>query len=671
MATTLWQTVLRFDPSKIAPEIAARNTLGIVIPLGIGISLGNTSAGVVGALGALNVCYSDSRDPYPARARRMLLASLLVAAAVSVGAISAHSNISAIIAAVIWAFAIGMMVILGPKAGDLGAVTLVTLLIFAARSLTFTEALESGLIAFCGGLIQTLLAVAFWPVKPWEPERRIISALYNDLATTAISPAGAAGAPPGTASFVGAQQALASLSQNQSAESERLVFLLSQAERIRLSLLTLRRLATRLNRDPLGHDAAAGVQHILSTAADVLQSISDKPASLDAVNDAARAFHLRPKIPASAMLAALTRDAHRHVDALTGQLRAAVTPPDRHHAVTTSNQSPDLFSPLALLQANLTLQSTAFRHALRMAVCIGIGDTLGRSLSLPRAYWLPVTIAIVLKPDFTATFSRGILRIAGTLAGLLLATVCFHFLHTGPATDIALVAAFTFLGRWIGPANYGIFVSALSAIAVLFIAMSGSPPMDAVAARAINTAIGGSLALATYWVWPTWERTQINTVISEMLEAYRRYFHALMNGSASGVDATRLPGRLARSNASASVARLAAEPGTPIALANLLNSILVNSNGFIRAALALESTLSSHPPEYFKQFGRDVDTTLAALVEASARGSAPPASLPDLRQSWITMEQSEPHTLLTTETDRIATSLNTLREQITQWSGTR
>ena len=35
------------------------------------------------------------------------------------------------------------------------------------------------------------------------------------------------------------------------------------------------------------------------------------------------------------------------------------------------------------------------------------------------------------------------------------------------------------------------------------------------------------------------------------------------------------------------------------------------------------------------------------------------------------MEQSEPHTLLTTETDRIATSLNTLREQITQWSGTR
>ena len=46
-----------------------------------------------------------------------------------------------------------------------------------------------------------------------------------------------------------------------------------------------------------------------------------------------------------------------------------------------------------------------------------------------------MTIAIVLKPDFSSTFSRGILRIGGTFAGLFMATVLFHYLHTGVVTD--------------------------------------------------------------------------------------------------------------------------------------------------------------------------------------------------------------------------------------------
>ena len=113
---------------------------------------------------------------------------------------------------------------------------------------------------------------------------------------------------------------------------------------------------------------------------------------------------------------------------------------------------------------------------------------LGRGLSLQRTYWIPMTIAIVLKPDFTATVSRGVLRIAGTFAGLLLATGLFHLIHTGVGTDIALMAVFTFLLRWNGPANYGVFVTALSAMIVLLIATTGVAPKDVIAARAVNTA---------------------------------------------------------------------------------------------------------------------------------------------------------------------------------------
>jgi uncharacterized membrane protein YccC len=43
-----------------------------------------------------------------------------------------------------------------------------------------------------------------------------------------------------------------------------------------------------------------------------------------------------------------------------------------------------------------------------------------------------MTVAIVLKPDFASTFSRGALRLGGTFGGLVFATALFHLLRTAP-----------------------------------------------------------------------------------------------------------------------------------------------------------------------------------------------------------------------------------------------
>ena len=78
----------------------------------------------------------------------------------------------------------------------------------------------------------------------------------------------------------------------------------------------------------------------------------------------------------------------------------------------------------------MTFESAAFRHAIRLAVCVALAAAVGRAVSWHRTYWLPMTVAIVLKPDFTATFSRGVLRVTGTLTGLAFATLLFHFFST-------------------------------------------------------------------------------------------------------------------------------------------------------------------------------------------------------------------------------------------------
>jgi uncharacterized membrane protein YccC len=674
----LWQTLIHFEWAKIAPEIAIRNTVGIVLPVIAGALLGYPSAGLVGALGALNVSYSDSRDPYITRGSRMLLSSALVAIAVALGALSGNSTAASILTAGFWAFGAGMLAALGPKAADLGSITLVTIIVFAAKPLPLGTAFEMALVAFSGGLLQTVLSVAVWPLGRYRPERRIIAELYRTLAKLASTPAGPESAPPGTDQLIGTETALASLAQDRSMEAERCVFLLNQAERIRLSLLTLRRLDRRIARDEQGSEASAAIERTLATAALGLESVSvsvvqGRPiGAARQLTEAARQFHEHHAGNSSPFLDALIRDAGHQIDALAGQLRAAARLSGTVAAHETAQPWQLRFTGWrARLFANLTFQSTVFRHAVRLAFCIGAGEALGLGLHLQRAYWLPMTIAIVLKPDFTATFSRGILRIAGTFAGLLLATALFHFLHTGITSDIALIAVLAFLLRWIGPANYGIFVIALSAFIVLLIAVSGVDPNPVIAARALNTALGGALALAAYWLWPTWEQTKAGPVLAELIAAYRNYFRAVADvyaGDAdpdSDLDAVRSKARVARANAEAFLGRIVSEPGISPDRVNLLNTILVSSHGFVRSAMALESDLN-HPREPAGaadlHFMSEVDRTLLVIVDTLRTATKLPRDLPDLREDHNLIEDR--YGLFGVETDRIVTSLNTMREQI-------
>jgi uncharacterized membrane protein YccC len=659
MPSAFWRTVLRFDATKIDPEIALRNTVGIALPLAAGILLGNMSAGVVGSLGALNVCYSDTHDPYPIRARRMFLASVVVAVAVAAGALSATNSILAVATVIVWAFVSGMFVVLGPRPGDLGTTTVVTFAIFAARSLTPLESFESALVAFAGGILEMLLAIAFWPVNPWLPERRTIASVYRTLADIATLPAAAANAPPGTDAMTEAQHSFAS---DRSAQSERLSFLLHQAERIRLSLLNLRRMRRRV--------APESIDAILQLSSQILNSVAESVEAGHGVARLAGLNNLVSQIPPDT-------EARHQANALAGQLRAAsgLSAPDAPGPPIQGTKQ-DPLSRLMRLRANLTFDSTVFRHAVRLALSVGAGTAIARAIGLQRGYWLPMTIAIVLKPDFAGTFSRGVLRIAGTLIGLALATALFHVIHLGPWTDVALVTLFALILRWAGPANYGIFVIAMSGIAVLLIAITGIDPNSAILARATNTVLGGALALAAYLIWPTWERTQTGAVIANMMEDYRIYFRRIIAAhrgeSPAALDSLRLAARLARSNAEASVTRLAAEPGARPGEVRLLDAILVSSHAFVRAVMALESVLYGHdypqaPPE-LSAFCDKVDLTLAAIAQSLAHRTPLPGNLPDLREAWLVFAESQTKNLLETETDRLTTSLNTLKEQVATWS---
>jgi uncharacterized membrane protein YccC len=698
----LWRIVTHVDRSKISPWQALRNTVGVLAPLIVGYALGMPRGGLAMASGALNVSYSDGSDPYAQRAKRMLLSTVWCSIAVLIGGLTAHSNTIAVIAATVWAFAAGMLVSLGSTAADVGVISTVVLVVYAAQPLTPWQALQAAGLALCGGLLQILLSVALWPVRRYEPERRTLAALYFELGRIAIRPSEATSAPLATREIAQAHDALSNLATDTSLAALRYRSLLSQAERIRLSLTTLARLRFRLTRENAFHPAIATLDQYRANTSFLLNAIAESLLSGKEIQLEADRLVLGIALAEQLDVArgeveqtfsnAVLRDVKFQADALGGQLRAAIdlarntTPTGAAEFEKRELQQPlwlRFTNRLATLRANLNLKSVAFRHAIRLTLCVALGDSIGRMIHPYRAYWIPMTIMLVLKPEFAVTFSRGVLRIAGTLAGLLLATALFHFLPIHTATEIVLIGLFTFIMRWVGPANYGILGVAISALVVLLLSITGLAPKEVIVARGINTMAGGAFALMAYAVWPSWERHRLPELFAALADAYRKSFRSICrkilepsSASRGERERTRQEARIARSNLETSIERLAAEPGVSASQMARANAMLAASHRFAHAMIALEAGIREDreitPRPEFLRFADAIERTLE-LLSAKLRGQrVAEREFPDLREAHSRLAQAgDPEVaaygLVNVEADRMTNSLNTFRDQILAW----
>jgi uncharacterized membrane protein YccC len=509
----------------------------------------------------------------------------------------------------------------------------------------------------------------------------------------------ATSSPPATARSTEAQQTLSALGTDHSPDSVRLRSLLNQSERIRLSLLALQRLRTRLSKDERASRRVAILDRTLAVAAELLKEVSS--ALHYGAMPGAKATELMKEFESTAAgtwprpedlpeeLAATVSDARHQVDALAGQLRSVLdlttftSTPGREALIQADARRPlmlRLYGVVATLRANLSLHSAAFRHALRLCVAVAVGLALGRSLELSRAYWMPMTIAIILKPDFGTTYARGLLRFVGTFSGLVVSTWLVGLVYPQPTWEIALIALFAFVMRSWGAANYGILTAAVTAVVVLMFGLGGAEPQPLITARALNTFAGGLIALITYAAFPTWERTNIREVLARMLDSYREYFRALRQAYESEqrevpheLDQARLAARLARSNFEASIERLLSEPGARAEVASTLGGILSSSHRVVHAFMALDAGLAQSRPvpprDAFRVYANGVELTLYYLAAALRGSSVTAEGLPDLRQEHNRLVAggdpgAERYALVNVETDRITNSLNTLAESV-------
>ena len=151
-----------------------------------------------------------------------------------------------------------------------------------------------------------------------------------------------------------------------------------------------------------------------------------------------------------------------------------------------------------LFRRNLLPNTTPGRYAWQMAVVLGTTAAACRALTLPNGYWVPMTALLVLKPDFQQTLSRGIARIAGTLAGVAVATLLATLLRPGPGVLAALVVFFAWLCYTLIRVNYAVYAVCITSCVVFMLSFMGLPEKQVVLHRALNTTVGGCVALLAY-----------------------------------------------------------------------------------------------------------------------------------------------------------------------------
>jgi uncharacterized membrane protein YccC len=653
------RAIVRLERAQLHPLLGLSFTLGVAIPLVAGITPGQAGTYAFASAAALAVGFGGFLGIYRTKAATMLAATLSIALSLFVGSVGGRSPALMTGLVLLWGFAAGLLGVFGPAAYFVGLQAVLYLLLGSGLPVNAHDALTRALFALGGGVLQTLLVVGVWPLRHFVAERRALGEAYRALAGYARGPL-QRGMPPPPLMTSGIYRALADPHPfGDRSTLARFQRLLDEAERLRMSLAALAPPhASQWQMEGPIAALVAACSDVLDAIASAVETarapVLDDPAwqtlrSVESALSAPGGTMARPtqigtppaevlRAQVAALLAQL-RAAWRLAAATGGEMPVPPMPlprPARFPAMRTIARS---------LRASLSLRSSTFRHALRLAVVVALATAAYQMTTQPYAYWLPIAALLVLQPAFAETLNRGLGMMLGTVAGAAAATLLASVWRPEHASLVALMLVFAWACFTTFRANYALFAACITAYIVFLTATFGLPEPVAALNRVVSTVMGGSLALLAFVLWPTWEARKVPERLAAMLEAQGRYAATMLSRFALpdpqpdvALARARMSAQVARVNAEDSVERMLAEPRSgPRREASVALGILAAVRTFAVAALALDGArtgVTCPPWPDLRSMAAAIDQALAGIAHAVRSGN-PPANLPPLREMHL------------------------------------
>jgi len=194
--------------------------------------------------------------------------------------------------------------------------------------------------------------------------------------------------------------------------------------------------------------------------------------------------------------------------------------PASEHSKFVTHQD---YDPRIILD-NLSFQSGAFKHALRVSLVCLIGFVAAKLLPLGHhSYWILLTIIVIMKPGFSLSKQRNYQRLLGTIGGGIIGILILMFIPNSNVQFALMVAlmigTYSFMRLY-----YIVSVICMTPYVLILFKFLGIGGFDILEERILDTAIGSGIAiLASYLAFPTWEFEQIKKTLAAAITANTCY----------------------------------------------------------------------------------------------------------------------------------------------------
>lgn len=183
---------------------------------------------------------------------------------------------------------------------------------------------------------------------------------------------------------------------------------------------------------------------------------------------------------------------------------------------------------IELMREAFNFNSQHFTYALRVAVGLCIGVFIYKFFEIDHGHWIALTMMIVIQPYFGATKKKGIERIIGTVAGILLGGIIM-LLPLPHEVFVGMLAIVSFFVAYFLRNNYkvGVFFTTIMMVVLMQLSEQGS--WELIGWRILSTLIGALLALiVSYVFWPVWEKERFPVLMSKALRQNKNYLEQVI-----------------------------------------------------------------------------------------------------------------------------------------------
>ncbi|AWK10248.1 hypothetical protein DDQ41_16575 [Streptomyces spongiicola] len=515
---------LRPQRTPVNRAAVARASVALSAPLAVGFALDRPVFGALVSIGALSGVIGDTADAYRMRLLNIAVPQVFGAVGVTLGTVAYGRGWLTVAVLTLVALVSGMISSIGAVASASGLLLLLNAVIGSGLPLPrpwWAPPLLLGL----GGLFVLALALLGWPLRGGAPERSAVARAYRAVADL-LDAAGCGG--------FGERRRAVTQSLNDSYD------------------LILARRATDHVRNP-----------------SLVRLLAQLNALIPVVEAALAADQRgRPLPPDVVTQVRMLADAVEHGP--PGRYRPALAPPAtpteravdhalRHAAGVVLGKDPDphnvddrLGRPAALgvrvrgTAREVLFSEASWRYGLRLALCVGLAQTLVSVVELDRSYWVPLTVTFVLKPDFGSVFSRAVGRGLGTVAGLVVAAAVLAEVPRGwwdvPVMFVlgGLIPAFSAKG-------YAFQTAAITPVILLLSDLLSREGIGLVGARLVDSLIGCAIVLvAGYLLWPESWHSRIGDRLADSVDHAARHVALAFSTEADHAERARSRRRLYR-----------------------------------------------------------------------------------------------------------------------------